>query len=52
MTVVDIFQLEPTRVSTPTVKGNDQQKQTVPDGFDHAEAHLHTAVGVVLSGLR
>lgn len=24
----------------------------VPDGFDHAEAHLHAAVGVVLPGLR
>lgn len=23
----------------------------VPDGFDHAEAHLHAAVGVVLPGL-
>lgn len=23
----------------------------VPDGFDHAEAHFHTAVGVVLPGL-
>lgn len=26
--------------------------ETVPDGFDHAEAHLHTAVGMVQSGLR
>lgn len=24
----------------------------VPDGFDHAETHLHAAVGVVLPGLR
>lgn len=24
----------------------------VPDSFDHAEAHLHAAVGVVLPGLR
>lgn len=27
-------------------------RESVPDGFDHAEAHLHAAVGVVLSGLR
>lgn len=25
--------------------------RAVPDGFDHAETHLHTAVGVVLPGL-
>lgn len=24
----------------------------LPDGLDHAEAHFHTAVGVVLAGLR
>lgn len=24
----------------------------LPDGFDHAEAHFHTAVSVVLPGLR
>lgn len=24
----------------------------LPDGFDHAEAHFHAAVGVVLAGLR
>lgn len=27
-------------------------EKTVPDGVDHAEAHLHAAVSVVLSGLR
>lgn len=27
-------------------------RSRLPDGFDHAEAHFHAAVGVVLAGLR
>lgn len=31
---------------------NSRRRRSAPDGFEHAQAHLHTAVGVVRSGLR
>lgn len=32
--------------------GHDGGDPKLPDGFDHAEAHFHAAVGMVLAGLR
>lgn len=40
----------PSRTSKARYRGRGDPK--LPDGLDHAEAHFHTAVGVVLAGLR
>lgn len=40
----------PSRTSEAGYRGGGGPE--LPDGLDHAEAHFHTAVGVVLAGLR
>lgn len=40
----------PSHTSKARYRGRRDLK--LPDGLDHAEAHFHTAVGVVLAGLR
>lgn len=45
--VITTSHLRPTSVHAD----QNNPQWTVPDGFDHAEAHLHAAVGMVLPGL-